>query len=72
MEADNFSVIMKNTVKLSVVLVLLLVSLVILAQAPPPATPRFTPVTQKMLENPSPDDWLMFSRTYDAQRYSPL
>jgi len=25
-----------------------------------------------MLENPSPDDWLMYSRTYDAQRYSPL
>src|ERR1700733_4604353 len=32
----------------------------------------FVPVTQQMLENPSPDDWLMFSRTYDAQRYSPL
>jgi len=32
----------------------------------------FTPVTQRMLENPSPNDWLMFSRTYDAQRYSPL
>jgi PQQ-dependent dehydrogenase (methanol/ethanol family) len=32
----------------------------------------YTPVTQQMLENPSPDDWLMFSRTYDAQRYSPL
>jgi alcohol dehydrogenase (cytochrome c) len=25
-----------------------------------------------MLANPSPDDWLLFSRTYDAQRYSPL
>src|SRR4029450_9913615 len=25
-----------------------------------------------MLLNPSPDDWLMFSRTYDAQRFSPL
>jgi alcohol dehydrogenase (cytochrome c) len=32
----------------------------------------FAPVTQQMLENPSPNDWLMFSRTYDAQRYSPL
>src|SRR5262249_13784296 len=30
------------------------------------------PVTQAMLLNPSPDDWLMYSRTYDAQRYSPL
>jgi alcohol dehydrogenase (cytochrome c) len=29
-------------------------------------------VTQDMLLNPSPDDWLMFSRTYDAQRFSPL
>lgn len=32
----------------------------------------YVPVTQQMLENPSPDDWLMFSRTYDAQRFSPL
>ncbi|MEP6962975.1 MAG: PQQ-binding-like beta-propeller repeat protein, partial [Acidobacteriota bacterium] len=32
----------------------------------------FTPVTQRMLEQPSPNDWLMYSRTYDAQRYSPL
>jgi alcohol dehydrogenase (cytochrome c) len=32
----------------------------------------FKPVTQKMLENPDADDWLMFSRTYDAQRFSPL
>jgi alcohol dehydrogenase (cytochrome c) len=33
---------------------------------------NFRPVTQDMLLNPSPDDWLMYSRTYDAQRYSPL
>jgi alcohol dehydrogenase (cytochrome c) len=33
---------------------------------------NFVPVTGTMLENPSPNDWLMFSRTYDAQRYSPL
>ncbi len=32
----------------------------------------FKPVTRQMLEHPSPDDWLMYSRTYDAQRYSPL
>jgi alcohol dehydrogenase (cytochrome c) len=36
------------------------------------ARDTFVPVTQKMLENPSPDDWLMYSRTYDAQRFSPL
>jgi PQQ-dependent dehydrogenase (methanol/ethanol family) len=32
----------------------------------------FVPVTREMLLKPSPDDWLMFSRTYDAQRFSPL
>jgi alcohol dehydrogenase (cytochrome c) len=32
----------------------------------------YKPVTEQMLENPSPNDWLMFSRTFDAQRYSPL
>jgi alcohol dehydrogenase (cytochrome c) len=32
----------------------------------------FEPVTREMLENPSPNDWLMLSRTYDEQRYSPL
>jgi alcohol dehydrogenase (cytochrome c) len=32
----------------------------------------YKPVTNDMLLNPSPDDWLQFSRTYDAQRYSPL
>jgi alcohol dehydrogenase (cytochrome c) len=32
----------------------------------------FAPVTQQMLLNPSPDDWLMLSRTYDEQRFSPL
>jgi alcohol dehydrogenase (cytochrome c) len=33
---------------------------------------NYVPVTEKMLEHPSPDDWLMYSRTFDAQRYSPL
>ena len=33
---------------------------------------NFIPVTKQMLLNPSPNDWLMYSRTYDAQRYSPL
>ena len=41
----------------------------------PPAIAQvanFTPVTREMLLHPSPDDWLMFSRTYDNQRFSPL
>jgi len=33
---------------------------------------NYKPVTDQMLLNPSPDDWLMFSRTYDSQRFSPL
>ena len=33
---------------------------------------NFKPVTEEMLRNPSPDDWLSFSRTMDAQRFSPL
>jgi alcohol dehydrogenase (cytochrome c) len=30
------------------------------------------PVTDAMLRSPDPADWLMYSRTYDAQRFSPL
>src|SRR6476620_5292547 len=30
------------------------------------------PVTDAMLRNPDPGDWLMFRRTYDAQSYSQL
>ena len=33
---------------------------------------EFEPVTKAMLEHPSAGDWLMYSRTYDAQRFSPL
>jgi alcohol dehydrogenase (cytochrome c) len=32
----------------------------------------YSPVTQEMLLNPPAADWLMFSRTYDGQRFSPL
>ena len=42
------------------------------AQVPAGNVKSFTPVTKEMLANPSPDDWLMYSRTYDAQRFSPL
>jgi PQQ-dependent dehydrogenase (methanol/ethanol family) len=33
---------------------------------------NYKPVTREMLLDPSADDWLMYSRTYDAQRFSPL
>ncbi len=32
----------------------------------------FTPVTDAVLRNPDPEDWLMINRTYDFQGYSPL
>ena len=28
---------------------------------------NYAPVTKEMMLNPSPDDWLMMSRTYDEQ-----
>lgn len=31
-----------------------------------------TPVTESMLQNPSPSDWMMWRRTYDSLGYSPL
>lgn len=37
-----------------------------------PAKSTFIPVTNDMLLNPGYDDWLMYSRTYDNHRYSPL
>src|SRR5258708_23520743 len=32
----------------------------------------FRPVTDAVLANPDPADWLMLNRTFDQQRYSPL
>src|SRR5207244_10749620 len=52
-----------------------LFTLAIFAMVPSTLIPQvqnFVPVTQEMLLNPNAEDWLMFSRTYDAQRFSPL
>ena len=46
--------------------------LIVLSLATSAQVKNFVPVTTEMLRNPSPEDWLMFSRTYDAQRFSPL
>jgi PQQ-dependent dehydrogenase (methanol/ethanol family) len=43
-----------------------------LGPLPHGTVPNYNPVTDEMLLNPPPDDWLQFSRTYDAWRYSPL
>jgi alcohol dehydrogenase (cytochrome c) len=54
------------------VALVLTVTLAAFALEPAAQAPSFVPVTPQMLENPSPNDWLMYSRTYDAQRFSPL
>src|SRR3954471_7669202 len=54
--------------------VLVLLTLLTLAAAPavPQQLRDFKPVTDEMLLKPNPEDWLMPSRTYDWQRFSPL
>ena len=43
------------------------------AQQPAPAAAMtLSPVTEAMLRNPSPSDWLMWRRTYDGWGYTPL
>ena len=37
-----------------------------------PSAGDFVPVTDAMLQNPAPEDWLSFRRTLDAWGYSPL
>ena len=54
-------------------LTILLISAAISALAPRTAAQQaFVPVTDEMLRNPAPGDWLHISRTYDQQRFSPL
>ncbi len=42
------------------------------AQTAKQATAAFVPVTDQVLANPDPADWLMVSRTFNQQRFSPL
>ncbi len=42
------------------------------AGAQPEAAAAFVPVTDAMLENPAPGDWLLWRRTLDGWGYSPL
>ncbi len=46
--------------------------IVVLAAASTSAQKNVPSVTTDMLVTPPPEDWLMYSRTYDAQRFSPL
>lgn len=49
-----------------------LVTFIVWTTAAASAQRTYTPVTPEMMRDPSPNDWLMYSRTYDAQRFSPL
>jgi alcohol dehydrogenase (cytochrome c) len=49
-----------------------LISIAAAALVAQKAPGAFKPVTDQTLRNPDPGDWLMYSRTYDAQRFSPL
>src|SRR5262245_58090063 len=53
-----------------VLLFVVALSLTSLGQVPKPG--EFVPVTDAMLLKPDPSDWLMWGRTYDWQRFSPL
>ena len=59
---------------LSRCLVLATAVLLTAASGPAPAQPQdaFTPVTDAMLQDPAPGDWLMWRRTLDGWGYSPL
>jgi alcohol dehydrogenase (cytochrome c) len=58
---------MKSRTAYRVLVVAVVLSASVGGQPPP-----FKPVTDAMLRNPSPGDWLHFRRTYDAWGYSPL
>src|SRR6266550_5130392 len=42
------------------------------APAPPRPAPAITPVTDAMLQNPDPNEWLMWRRTLNTWGFSPL
>ena len=52
--------------------ILTLAAAAAIAQTRPEPRKPLTPVTEDMLRNPPPADWLMWRRTYDAWGYSPL
>lgn len=56
-------------IKLSALVTSVLLAMVVPSLA---QVQNYKSVTQGMLLNPSPNDWLMYSRTYDAFRDSPL
>ncbi len=65
----TFMIIQSRIKRLSFALLLIFQLTSVQAQGPTSELPQ---VTEAMLLNPDPSDWLMFSRTFDSQRFSPL
>ena len=59
---------MRRLILLTSLVLLFLPFLLLFAQQPA----RFVPVTDQMLQNPDPGDWLMWRRTLNSWGYSPL
>lgn len=59
---------MKRVAFFTASIALVLFGLSSVAQQPP----SFVPVTDQMLQNPDPADWLMWRRTLNSWGYSPL
>jgi alcohol dehydrogenase (cytochrome c) len=59
-------------IRTAVLVAFVVVGLVAVGIVAPAQVENFKPITEEMLLNPSPNDWLMYSRTYDAWRFSPL
>jgi alcohol dehydrogenase (cytochrome c) len=53
----------------TILALVLFLSVHVIAQQP---GRNLVPLTEDTLKSPSPNDWLMYNRTYDAQRFSPL
>src|SRR3984957_10475135 len=59
----------RNFTALTALALVLLLGPQLIAQQP---GRNLVPLTEDDLKKPSPNDWLMYNRTYDAQRFSPL
>jgi alcohol dehydrogenase (cytochrome c) len=63
---------MKRHIALSALAAVALAGFLTFRMGAQQSTRNLVPLTEDNLKNPSPNDWLMYNRTYDAQRFSPL
>ena len=63
---------LRSSLMLRAALVLVSVAVALSLRAAAQSDVGFTPVTDAMLQQPDPADWLMWRRTLDSWGYSPL